>query len=106
MWLIENLASSNNTKNSDFGRRKSVPARGKEQLEDVKAKLDNVHKLFKKQVSFAQDVEAVDVDSDMDEEEDVTFVSGSGLQNQRSENQSGYRNSYGNGQKSRYNQNS
>ena len=46
--LIENLASSNITKNTDFERNKSAPALGKEQLEDVKAKLDSVHKLLKK----------------------------------------------------------
>ena len=74
-----------------------APALGKEQLEDVKAKLNSVHKLLKKKVSFAEDVEAVDVDSDMGEEEDVNFFSGSDFQNQRSGNQSGYRNSYGNG---------
>ena len=104
--LIENLASSNYTKKTDFERKKLAPALGKEQLEDVKAKLDSVHKLLKKQVSFPEDVEAVDVDSDMDEEEDVNFINGSGFHNQRSGNQSGYRNSYNNSQKSAYNQNS
>lgn len=79
--LIENLASNNNTKNTDFEGKKSDPALEKEQLEHFKAKLDSVHKLFKKQVSFAEDVEAVDVDSDMDEEEDLNFVIGSGFQN-------------------------
>ena len=72
-------------------------------MEDVKARLDSVHKLLKKQVSFAEDVEAVDVDNAKDENEDVNFVSGSGFQNQRSGNQSGYKNSYGNCQKSGYN---
>ena len=81
MRLIENLPSSNNTKNTDFERRKSATTLGKELLDDVKAKLDSVHKLLKKQVSFAEDVEAVDVDSDIDGEEDVNFVSGSGFQN-------------------------
>ena len=75
-------------------------------MEDVKAKLDSVHKLLKKQVSFAEDVEPVDVNSDMEEEEDVNFVSGSGFHNQRSGNHSGYINSYGNGQKSGCNQSS
>ena len=70
-------------------------------MDDVKAKLDIVHKLLKKQVSFAEDVEAVDFDSDRDEKEDVNFVSGTGFQNQ-----SGYKNSYGNGHKSGYNQSS
>ena len=58
--------------------KKTALALGKEQLEVVKAKLDSVHKLLKKQVSF---VEAVDVDSNMDDEEDMNFVSGSGFQN-------------------------
>ena len=74
--LIENLASNNRTKNNDFERRKLVTTLGKEQMDDVKAKLDSVHKLLKKQVSFAEDVEVVDVDSDRDEEEDVNFISG------------------------------
>ncbi|KAL0749497.1 hypothetical protein Bca101_031500 [Brassica carinata] len=52
--LIENLASSNNTKNTDYERRKSATL-GKEELDDVKAKLDSVHKILKKQVSFAED---------------------------------------------------
>ena len=56
--LIENLASSNNTKNTDYERRKSATL-GKEELDDVKAKLDSVHKILKKQVSFAEDVEVV-----------------------------------------------
>ena len=101
--LIENLTSSNNTKNTNFERKRSAPTLGKEQLEDVKAKLESVHKLLKKQVSFTEDVEVVDVHSDMEEEEDVNFVSGSVFQNQRSGNQSGYKNSYGNGHKSGYN---
>ena len=75
--------------------KKSATAQGKEQLEDVKAKLDSVHKLLKKQVNFAEDVEAIDVDTNMDEEEDVNFVTGSCFQNPRSGNQSGYKNSYG-----------
>ena len=73
--LIENLASSNSTKNIDSYRRKSATQR-KEELDDVKAKLDSVHKLLKKQVSFAEDMEAVDVNSDEDFEEDMNFISG------------------------------
>ena len=46
--LIENLASNNNTKNTDFERKISATTLGKEQLDDVKAKLDSVHKLLKK----------------------------------------------------------
>ena len=73
--LIENLASSNSTKNTDFERRKSATL-GKEEMDDVKAKLDSVHKLLKKQVSFAEDIEAVDVESDREFKEDVNFISG------------------------------
>ena len=50
-------------------------------MDDVKTKLDSVHKLLKKKVSFADDIEAVDVDSDRDEEEGVNFFSGSGFHN-------------------------
>ena len=104
--LIEKLAFSNITKNTDFERRKLATTLGKEHVDDAKAKLDSVHKLLKKHVSFAEDVEAVDFDSDRDEVEDVNFISGTVFQNQRSGNQSGYRLSYGNGQKSGYNQSS
>ena len=93
--MIENLASRNSTKNSDFERRKSA-TRGKEEFDDVKAKLDSVDKLFKKQVSFAEDVEAVNINNDGDLEEDMNFISGTGFQNKRSGNQNGYINSYGN----------
>ena len=103
--LIENLASSKSTKNTDFERRK-LATLGKEELDDVKAKLENIHKLLKKHVSFAKDIEAVDVNSDGDLEEDVNFISGIGFQNQKPGNHSGYRNSYGNRQRSNFNQSS
>lgn len=76
--LIENFASSNSTINTDFERRKSTTIPGKEQMQDVKAKLDSVHKLLRKQVSFVEDMEAVDIESDRDEQEDVNFISGIG----------------------------
>ena len=38
--LIENLASSNNIKNTDFERNKLTTTLGKEKLEDGKAKLE------------------------------------------------------------------
>ena len=104
--LIENLTSNNSTKNIDFERKISATTLGNEELDDVNAKLDSVHKLVKKHVSFVEDIKAVDVDSDRNDEEDVNFISGTGFQNQRSGNQSGYNNSYGNGQKSGYNQSS
>ena len=47
--LIENLASNNSTKNTDFERRKSAAILWKDQRDEVKAKLDSVHKLLRKQ---------------------------------------------------------
>ena len=85
---IKNLASTNSTKNTDFERNVLAITLRNEQLDDVKPKLDSVHKLLKKQVSFAEDVEVVDVDSDRNDKEDVNFISGTGFQNQRSGNQS------------------
>ena len=82
MRLIENLAPSNSTKHTDFERRKSATL-GKEELDDVKAKLHSVHKLLKKQVSFEEVTEAVEINSDRDLEEDVNFISGTCFQNQR-----------------------
>ena len=105
MRLIENLASSNSTKNTDFERKKSATLEN-EEVDDVKTKLDNVHKLLKKQVNFAEDMKAVEINSDEDLEEDVNFIGGTRFQNQRPGNQNGYRNSYGNGHRSNFNQNS
>ena len=60
MRLIENLASNNRTKNTDFERRKSAAILGKEQMDEVKAKLNNVHKLLRKHACLVEDADAVD----------------------------------------------
>ena len=52
--VSENLASNNNTKNTDFERKRSATILGNDQMDEVKAKLDSVHKLLKKQVSFVE----------------------------------------------------
>ena len=49
-------------------------------MAEVKAKLENVHKLLTKQVSFAEDVEAMETVSDRGDEEDVNYASGTDLQ--------------------------
>ena len=92
--LIENLANNNSTKNTDFERKKSVASLGKEHMDEVKAKLDVVHELLRKQVCSAEG----EVDVDMEGEEDVNYIGGTGFQ--RSGNQSGNINFYGNGQRS------
>ena len=48
MRLIENLASNNSTKNTDFERKSYAAILGKDQMDEVKANLDNVHKLLRK----------------------------------------------------------
>ena len=92
--VIENLASSSNTKNTDFERKKSAAILGNDQMDEVKAKLDSVHKLLRKQVCLVENGEAVDTEGRAEEEEDVNFISGTGFQG--SENQGGNRNSYEN----------
>ena len=87
--VIENLASSNSTKNTDFKRKRSSTILGNDQMDEVKAKLDSVHKLLKMQVSFVEDAEAVEGRT---EEEEVNYIGGAGFQG----NQGGNRNSYGN----------
>ncbi|KAF8107452.1 hypothetical protein N665_0121s0006 [Sinapis alba] len=52
--LIENLASNSNTKNTDFERKKSTPSMSKEQIEEVKAKLDSFQKFLRKQRQYNQ----------------------------------------------------
>ena len=92
--LIENLANCSSTKNIGFERKKSVASLGKEQMDEVRAKLDVVHELLRKQVSSAEGEEAVD----MEGEEDVNYIGGIGFW--RSGNQGGNRNYFGNGQRS------
>ena len=94
MRLIENLANSSSTKNTDFERKKSVAPLGKEQMDEVRAKLDVVHELLRKQVCSAKGKVAVD----MEGEEDVNYIGGTGFQ--RSGNKGGNINFYGNGQTS------
>ena len=60
--VIENLASSSSTKNTDFERKKSATILGNDQMDEVKAKLDSVHKLLRKQVCLVEDAEAVDTE--------------------------------------------
>jgi len=60
--LIENLASSNSTKNTNFERRKSAAILGKKQMDEVKAKLDSVHKLLRKHACLVEDADAVDTE--------------------------------------------
>lgn len=72
-------------------------------MEEVKAKLDSVHKLLKKQVSLTEDVKALETASNRGGEEDVNYISGSGFQ--RFGNQSGNRNFNGAGQSSNFSNN-
>ena len=74
--VIENLASSNKTKNTDFERRRSAATLGKNQMDEVRAKLDSVHKLLRKQACLVDDAEAVDTDGRSEVEEDVNFIGG------------------------------
>ena len=60
--VIENLASSSSTKNTDFERKKSATILGNDQMVKVKAKLDSVHKLLRRQVCLVEDAEAVDTE--------------------------------------------
>ena len=70
-------------------------------MDEVKAKLDSVHKLLRKQVCLIEDAEAIDTEGRA-EEAYVNFISGTGFQG--SGNQGGNRNSYGN--KGNFNQSS
>ena len=57
--VIENLASSNSTKNTDFERKRSGTIVGNDQMDEVKAKVGSVrkpvHKLLKKQACLVED---------------------------------------------------
>ena len=94
------MASNNSTKNTDFEGKKSAAILGNDQMDEVRVKLDNVHKLLRKQACLVEDADVVDTEDRV--EEDVNFIGGTGIQ--RSGNQNG--NFYGNGQKSNFNQSS
>ena len=73
--LIENLASNNCTKNSDYERRESDTNLDKAHMDEVKAKLGGVHKLLMKQVSFTEVEEVAQDGENGEEKEAVNFVS-------------------------------
>lgn len=64
MRLIDNLASSNISKNTEYDRKKSAYNLDKGKMAEVKAKLDLVHNLMKKQIRFVKGVEVVEVTVD------------------------------------------
>ena len=99
--VTENLASSSSSKNADFERKRSVTILGNDQMDEMKAKLDSVHKLLMKQVCLVEDTEAIDIEGGA-EEADVNFISGTGFHGYG--NQGGDRNSYGN--RGKFNQHS
>ncbi|WZZ50979.1 hypothetical protein YC2023_051086 [Brassica napus] len=99
--VIENLASSNNTKNTDFERKKSVAILGNDQMVEVRETLDNVHKLLRKHACLVEDAEAVDTEGRAEVEEYVNFIGGTGFQRSGKNG-----NFYGNGQRSNFNQSS
>ncbi|XP_024015918.1 uncharacterized protein LOC112089174 [Eutrema salsugineum] len=107
--LIENLASSNSTKNADYQRKKQGGNMDGSQIAEVKAKLDSVHSLLvgKKSVRYAAEVKNFKPDEAL-EEEDVNFINGAGFQGQRFGTQQGNMNYSGNNQRSTFtgNQNS
>ena len=100
MRVIENLTSSNSTKNTNFERKRSATILRNDQMDEVKANLDNVHKLRRKQSCLVEDAEVVETEGRAEVEEDVNFIGGTGFQ--RSGNQNG--NFYG--QRSNFNQGS
>ncbi|XP_024014252.1 uncharacterized protein LOC112088197 [Eutrema salsugineum] len=107
--LIENLASSNSTKNADYQRKKQGGNMDGSQIAEVKAKLDSVHSLLvgKKSVRYPAEVQNFGPDEAL-EEEDVNFINGAGFQGQRFGTQQGNTNYNGNIQRSSFtgNQNS
>ena len=73
-------------------------------MDEVKSKMDSVHKLLRKKVCLVEDADDVDTYDIAEVEEDVNFIRGTGFQGSR--NQSGNINVYGNRQRSNFNQSS
>ncbi|KAL0696496.1 hypothetical protein Bca4012_063676 [Brassica carinata] len=93
--LIDNLASSNSTKN--IVRVRSAAFLGKEQINEVQATLDNVQKLLNKQICSVEDAEADEEDDYIEAE--VNWICGTGFQrsgNQGNRNFAGQRGNFNN----------
>ena len=96
--VVENLASINITKNTDFERKRSASIHGNSQMDEVRAKLDNVHKLLRKQTCLVKDAEAVDTEGKAEVAEDVNIIGGTGFQRSGKQNGNFY------GHRSNFNQ--
>ncbi|XP_024007319.1 uncharacterized protein LOC112083521 [Eutrema salsugineum] len=107
--LIENLTSSNSTKNADYQRKKQGGNMDGSQIAEVNAKLDSMHSLLvgKKSVRFSAEVQNFGPDEALEEEDD-NFINGAGFQGQRFGIQPGNTNYNRNNQRSTFtgNQNS
>ncbi|KAF3581889.1 hypothetical protein DY000_02030763 [Brassica cretica] len=53
-----------NANNTDFERKRSVTILGNDQKDEVKEKMDGIHKLLRNQVCLVEDAEAVDTEGD------------------------------------------
>ena len=69
-------------------------------MDELKAKLDSVHKLLRKQACLFENAEAVDTEGKAEVEEDVNFIGGIGFQRSGNKNGNFYR------QRSNFNQSS
>ena len=76
MRLIKKLASNNSTKNIEYEKKKFVESLEKNQMAEVKAKLETVHILLNKEVSFAKGVEVDETTKEKEEKEDVNLLMG------------------------------
>ncbi|KAL1218024.1 hypothetical protein V5N11_012223 [Cardamine amara subsp. amara] len=87
--LIENLASSNSTKNADFERKKQTGNLDGSQIAEVKAKLDLMHNILMAKTKNAEcrSTPVMGVDRHLpfkkDEVEEVNYIGGAGFQSQR-----------------------
>ena len=72
--LIKNLASCNSAMHTNFKRRESVASLWKEQIDDVRARLDRVYKLLKNHISLKENVEIADARGDSEDRRHVDFI--------------------------------
>ena len=72
--LIKNLASCNSAMHTNFKRRESAASLWKEQIDDVRARLDRVYKLLKNHISLKENVEIADARGDSEDRRHVDFI--------------------------------
>lgn len=73
------MTSINNTKNTDYKKKKLTNNLNKKQIPKIKTKLNNIHKLLTKQINFTKNIKTKTTNNKNDKK-NVNYVSNTNLQ--------------------------